>query len=136
MIFPKIVSTFILTSSLFLQACSVGIALNGKKDPDLTVIKKDTDREEVEFQLGSPKEVLSQGADTIAIYEYELGNEASAGRAVAHGAMDILTLGIWEVIGTPVELSTGSKFEIQITYDQHNKIKSLKRRTLTSSHES
>jgi hypothetical protein len=32
-----------------------------------------------------------------------LRRQGSAGRAVVHGAADIFTLGLWEVVGTPIE---------------------------------
>jgi hypothetical protein len=53
----------------------------------------------------------SQGRRTD-IYEYELGNEPSAGRAVAHGVLDLLTRGLWEVVGTPVEAIQGKKSKL------------------------
>ena len=59
--------------------------------------------------------------------KYEVDNESSAGRAVAHGAMAILTLGIWEVVGTPVELATGDHHKLMVFYDQNNKVKLMKK---------
>lgn len=115
-------------SCLSLNTCSVGMALSGKKDPDLSVIRKGADRSEVELQLGSPiKTSLREDGTTTSIYEYEVGNEPSPGRAVAHGAMDFLTLGLWEVVGTPVEVINGNKYQITINYDnQEHVIKSGK----------
>jgi hypothetical protein len=46
----------------------------------------------------------------------------SAGRAIAHGAMDVLTFGIWEVVGTPIEGFKGSKKRVQIIYGPDNKV--------------
>ena len=56
----------------------------------------------------------------MEIYEYEIGNEPSAGRAIGHGVMDVLTLGIWEVVGTPVEGFQGEKKRLMLTYDEHD----------------
>ena len=56
------------------------------------------------------------GNKQIEIYEIEIGNEPSAGRAIAHGTMDILTLGLWEVIGTPIEATTGEKSYLTVEY--------------------
>ncbi len=119
----NIINSCIILSTIILSACSVGMALNGKKDPDLSVIKKGADRSEVELQLGSPiKTLVKDDGTATAIYEYEVGNEPSAGRAVAHGAMDFITLGLWEVIGTPVELANGKKYQISINYDKHERV--------------
>ena len=111
-----------------LNACSVGMALNGEKDPDLSVVKKGASRTEVEFQLGQPVE--TQAADpgkTKAKYQYSLGTEPSAGRAIAHGAMDVLTLGLWEVVGTPVEAINGNNYELWITYNDIDEIEHIGR---------
>ena len=50
-------SSLAILSALLLSACSVGMALNGQKDPDLTVVKKDVHRTDVEMQLGAPMQV-------------------------------------------------------------------------------
>jgi hypothetical protein len=58
-------------------------------------------------------------------YEYEIGNEPSAGRAVAHGVLDVLTLGIWEIVGTPVEAIQGKKNQLTIYYDSNNRVMAI-----------
>ena len=40
--------------------------------------------------------------------------------------MDLLTLGIWEVVGTPIEGFAGKTLTLQIEYDEEDKIKSVK----------
>lgn len=95
-----------------LAGCSVGMALSGENDPDLSVLRVGTSRGEVEMQLGRPAaEILADDGLTYATYAYSLGNQPSAGRAVAHGVMDVLTLGLWEVVGTPVEAAAGKENE-------------------------
>ncbi|UKL13230.1 hypothetical protein [Dissulfurimicrobium hydrothermale] len=52
---------------------------------------------------------------------YSVG--AKAGRAVFHGAADVLTCGIWEVIGTPTEgIFNGDEMAFDVTYDQNDRI--------------
>ena|ERR1700722_18359300 len=117
-----------LLSTLSLTACSVGMALDGQKDPDVSVIRKDVHRTDIEVQLGSPIKVDTHSDGyTTAIYEYEIGKEPSAGRAVAHGVMDVLTLGLWEVVGTPVERLKGDKITMVITYDTEGRVDSASR---------
>ena len=43
----------------------------------------------------------------------------STGRAVMHGLLDVATLGIWEVAGTPIEGHYDKKkyYAIRVTYD-------------------
>ena len=56
----------------------------------------------------------------IDTYLLVKGNESSAGRAIGHGVMDVLTLGLWEVIGTPIEAVAGTEKHDRfvIYYDQ------------------
>jgi hypothetical protein len=110
-----------------LSGCSLGMALSGSENPDLGAIKAGSSRGEIEMHLGSPKSSLAlvDGRRT-EIYEYEIGNEPSAGRAIGHGAMDVLTFGLWEVVGTPIEGVQGERFQATITYDRDDKVVDIK----------
>ena len=108
------------STGFMLQGCSVGMAMSGKKQPELGAIRVGATRGEMELQLGPPIEVREENGHRVDIYEYEIGNEPSAGRAIGHGVMDILTLGIWEVVGTPVEGFQGEKKRLMLTYDEHD----------------
>ena len=116
----------VIISLLCLCGCSVGMALSGKKEPNIGAIKVGSTRGEVEMHLGHPttSTTLEDGT-RVDIYEYELGNEPSAGRAIGHGVMDVLTLGLWEVVGTPIEGVQGEKRQLNITYDSSDHIKSI-----------
>jgi len=108
------------------SGCSVGMAMSGKKQPDLTVVKTDANRQDIELQLGPPVQTSSNDLGGVtAIYDYEVGNEPSAGRAIGHGLADVLTLGAWELVGTPVEAVQGDKYRLTIVYDKDNKAKTI-----------
>jgi len=95
------------------------MALSGKKDPDLRALRVGCTRGEVEMQLGKPSQTdFADDGSRTDVYEYEIGNEPSAGRAVAHGIADVLTLGLWEIAGTPIEGVQGDKHKLAVTYDQ------------------
>lgn len=108
---------------LALAGCSVGMAMSGKKDPNLGAFRVGSTRGEVELQLGSPMSTTSTvEGRRVDLYEYEIGNEPSGGRAIAHGVMDVLTLGLWEIIGTPIEGFQGTKHRLTITYDNEDRV--------------
>ena len=117
----------ILLALCLLQGCSVFMAASGDKEPDLGAFEVGSTRGQVEQQLGSPvsSTTLSNG-DREDTYEYVLGNEPSPGRAFAHGAADVLTLGLWEVVGTPIEATTGDTRQVRIVYDSNNLVKAIK----------
>ena len=59
LIFVSILSLFLL------QACSVGMPLSGKEDPDLSVMAKGKKRNEAELHLGKPKGTKEMENDKI-----------------------------------------------------------------------
>lgn len=115
--------SILMLSALPLTACSVAMSLQGDKDPNMNNVKQGAKRTDIDIQLGAPSstERLPNG-QTRAIYDYEVGQEASTGRAVVHGVMDVLTLGIWEVVGTPIEALKGDKMRLQVIYDAQDNV--------------
>lgn len=115
-----------ISSLILLSGCSVGMAMSGKQDPNLGAFRVGSTRGEVELQLGSPitSTTLPDGK-RMDMYEYELGNAPSAGRAIGHGVMDILTLGLWEVVGTPIEGFQGEKRRLAIVYDKNDRVEGI-----------
>jgi len=101
--------------------CSVGMAMSGKEGPNLGLVRVGASRGEIELTLGPPIKTISEkdGA-RIDVYAYEIGNEPSAGRAAGHAVMDLLTLGLWEIVGTPVEAIQGDKHKLSVTYDEND----------------
>lgn len=109
----------VLFISFMISSCSVGMAMSGKKEPNLGMVKQGASRGEIELTLGSPnKTVTLEDGRRMDVYEYEIGNEKSTGRAAAHAVMDLLTFGLWEIIGTPMEAIQGDKRILNITYNK------------------
>ncbi|MGQ0794189.1 MAG: hypothetical protein ACT4NX_08940 [Deltaproteobacteria bacterium] len=111
--------------AFMLGSCSVGMALHGTPDTDLSVLKTGEDRGVVRANLGSPESV-STNADTFIACR---GKEGSVGRAIGHGILDFLTVGLWEVVGTPVEAisdASGDCRRIVVEYDANNKITAIR----------
>ena len=100
------------------SGCSFGMALSGDEGPDLAACRIDADQTTIEEQLGPPVTVrtLPDGGQTC-VYEYEIGNEPSPGRAAMHGTLDVVTFGLWELVGTPMEAMRGQKYQMTVVYD-------------------
>jgi hypothetical protein len=120
------VKALILAGIILLSSgCSVFMAA---KQPD----KKNVDL----FKIGTPRSMLLAefGMPTVAelrdgkkyeIYKFIQGYSAGAkaGRAVFHGAADVLTFGLWEVIGTPVEGTfSGDEMAYEVRYDDESRV--------------
>ncbi|HJT20784.1 MAG TPA: FlgO family outer membrane protein [Nitrospira sp.] len=99
------------------------MALNGHKDPNLSSFHVGSTKEEVEFQLGPPKEThpTDYGARTD-FYEYEVNNEPSGARAVMYLIYDIFTFGISEIVFTAAELMTGENKRLPIYYGADGRV--------------
>ncbi len=115
---------------LLLQSCSVGMALSGNKQQDISTFYVGADRLFVHGRTGFPdSSIQDKDGKWIDTYLIISGDEPSAGRALGHGALDVITLGLWEVIGTPIELAVGSEDHdrFEIFYDENDKIERLER---------
>lgn len=118
---------------VLLQGCSVGMALSGDENPDLGAVRVGATRGEVEMHLGSPVQSATlAGGRRADTYEYEIGDEPSAGRAIGHGVMDVLTLGLWEIVGTPIEGVQGERYRATLTYGENDTVEDIKTRKVAS----
>ena len=114
---------------LLLSGCSVGMALSGKEEMNTSILYPGVPRQAVISRLGEP---LSSNIDEeghyIDAYNLVRGNEPSSTRAVVHGTLDVFTLGLWELMATPIEVVEGieTKSEIVIYYDSEERIKRIR----------
>ena len=113
--------------AILVAGCSVGMALYGHYEPDLRNIQVGKDRKEVESYLGKPVKTKSKDDRTIAVYQYQVGNEPAPARAGMHAILDVGTLGLWEFIGTPIELVKGSKRRLTVIYGPDDKALEIKK---------
>lgn len=74
-------------------------------------------------EFGLPIASEERDGSKYEIFKFVQGYSAGAkaGRAVFHGAADVLTLGVWEVIGTPTEgVFDGNDMVYQVRYNDDN----------------
>ena len=107
------------------NGCSVMMAMHGKEDANLGVLSIGQDRAIILANLGQPEKTVISGGTTVDVFKLQKGNEPSAGRALGHGALDLLTFGAWEVVGTPVEAMQGKTYTLTIEYDENQKVKKV-----------
>jgi len=107
--------------------CSVGMALHGHREPDLRNVQVGKSRSDVESYMGKPEKTKQEGLNTIAVYKYEVGNEPAPARAGMHAILDVATLGLWEFIGTPIELVKGRTRRLTVIYGPDNRALEIKK---------
>ncbi len=90
---------FVLILCLLLPACSVGMAASGHKKQDTSILFPGSNRAVIMSKLGPP-ETSKKNEDGTRTDSYLIkeGNEKSSGRAWAFAGLDLLTLGLWEVV--------------------------------------
>ena len=116
------ISVFVLSICLF-SSCSVIMAAK----------KEGTSIEKVQASR-SRGQILAHGATIISsdrsptgelveVYQFKKEN-GSAARAFMHGVLDVSTLGVWEVIGTPVEvcMTDNTFYAIKVFYDAQDNV--------------
>ncbi len=104
------------------SGCAVGMALSGRKDPEVGGLAVGQDRAIAIATIGPPHKTYGTTGKRIDVFKLKRGDEPSAGRAIAHGVMDVLTFCLWEVVGTPIEAVQGEAFYLTIQYDSEDKI--------------
>lgn len=118
---------FQLLFLFFICGCSVVMASSGKKGDDISQIKQDITKKQVEAILGkSKKAVINDYGEQVNLYEYDFDNKKSVGRASFYAFMNLITIGAWELVGTPMEYYSSKKGYLQVTYDKENKVVDVK----------
>jgi outer membrane protein assembly factor BamE (lipoprotein component of BamABCDE complex) len=127
-----LVITFCMAGLLLgaLSGCSVYKAVNQPEKKNLSVLSSGTPRMQVIAELGAPTWSEERNGEKVDLFTFKQGYSkgAKTGRALFHGAADVLTIGMWEVVGTPIEtVADGTDMKVEITYDSEEKVKNVNR---------
>ncbi len=119
------VAVIVVISGLYVSGCSVFMAAKQPDAKDIGLFKVGTPRNMLLAEFGLPTVSEERDGKKYEIFTFTQGYSAAAkaGRAVFHGAADVLTLGIWEVIGTPVEGTfDGTEMAYEVRYDENDRV--------------
>ena len=115
-------------SLLFIAGCSVVMAAKQPSRKDFSVLSKGVDRSRVVAELGAPLATEVKDGKRTDVFNVRQGYSTGAktGRAIFHGVADVFTLGLWEVVGTPVETgASGTDVKVTVNYDSRDKVESI-----------
>ena len=119
----------LLILSQTLTACSVFMAATQPDAKNASLFMRGTDRSQLLAEFGKPQssEIGDDGKKhEIFVFTqgYSTGNKV--GRAIFHGAADVFTLGLWEILATPIESHfDGNKKAFEVIYDTNGKIEEI-----------
>lgn len=115
----KILLCLGLSMFLLLQGCSAMMALSGSQNPDFKVITKGSSKAAIESQ--PIKAIFTEpqkNGNTVVKYQYTVGKEPSAGRAIVYVLLDGLTLFISELFTMPAEKAhAGTEKTVMVEYN-------------------
>lgn len=120
---------FLLLCGLVLaQGCSAIMAGKKQTRKDMSVIRIGGDRDDIVQVLGAPY-MTQRNEDGSCKDVYKLVENAGTKGTktlaiVGHTTMDVATLGLWEIVGTPLEIATQEHATTFILYyGPDNKLK-------------
>ena len=119
---------FSIAVALMASGCSAYMAASRDPGKDISVLRIGAVRAQVVGSLGRP--VISDTVDgrKIDVFSFQDGYKGSsnAGRAIFHVGADIVTGGLWEIVGTPTEaLLQGQSKVIKVKYDAEEKVNEI-----------
>jgi hypothetical protein len=120
-----LIFTFLAISINFLSGCSVFMAAKQPDAKNLDLMRVGTPRAMLVSEFGMPATSETRKGKKYEIFKFVNGYSAGAkaGRAVFHGAADVVTLGLWEVVGTPTEgVFSGDEMAFQVRYDKDERV--------------
>lgn len=108
--------------------CAAYKASQQPSKKNLGVLAPGTPRSHVIAELGAPLWSEDRDGARVDLFAFKQGyrKTTKAGRALVHGAADVATGGLWEVVGIPAEtLADGADVKVEVTYDDRRAVKTV-----------
>lgn len=118
----------ILSIAAVLSSCAVVKAVDQPDKKDLRVLNQGTERSRVIAELGRPVDSRMKNGHREDIFTFVQGYSKANKtlRALGHGVADVYTLGLWEVIGTPIEgVNNGKKMQVVVSYNNKDRVSNV-----------
>lgn len=117
---------WILSSAILclMTACSPVMAAKQDDYINVEAVKPGVHKRIVLSTFGSPMQNYTNAkGEKCDIFKFRQGYKkgTKVGRAILHGTADFLTLGLWEIVGTPVEAGlSGDDVSYEVCYDAND----------------
>lgn len=107
------IAMMLLVVLMMSSGCSVFMAASRSTKTDISCLRPGENRLAIINSLGPPDtSVKMESGGSHDYYKIALNAQSKGGKTasvIGHVAMDVLTLGLWEIIGTPLELAVQDK---------------------------
>jgi hypothetical protein len=113
---------------LLVEGCSAFMASKKETAKDLSVLRVGGNRDDIVAVLGAPYQTQrfedGQVKDTYKLVEGAPTKEWKTVEVVGNGVLSVGTLGLWEIIGTPMQIASQQQATLFILYyGKDNKLK-------------
>ncbi len=118
-ILPKLLLALLAIS---ISGCSVFMAAKQPVKKDISLFEVGVPRTALIAEYGAPIISEYKNDKKFEIFKFVQGYSTGAkvGRAVFHGAADVVTLGLWELVGIPTEITfSGDEMAYLVKYDEN-----------------
>jgi len=132
---PRLLNLSLALLYLLCAAASASVsgcaAIKASRQPDkkdVAVLHQGVPRTHVIAELGKPEWTRERDGVITDVFSFRQGYSKGikASRALAHGAADVVTGGLWEVVGIPAEtLADGTQVQVVVTYDDVENVKAV-----------
>jgi hypothetical protein len=105
--------------------CSPVLASKQPSRRDVDLLSPGVPRNLLLAELGQPVATETKDGRRVEVFSFVQGYRkgVKVARTIGHGAADVMTLGLWEVVGTPTEATlTGHRVAYEGTYDASDRI--------------
>jgi hypothetical protein len=118
--------------------CSPVLASRQPSRRDVGLLSPGVPRNMLLAELGQPVATETKDGRRVEVFSFVQGYRkgVKVARTIGHGAADVMTLGLWEVVGTPTEATlNGHRVAHEVTYDTSvriDRVVLLKQQALTT----
>ena len=110
------------------SGCSPVLAARQPSRKDVDILSPGMPRNLVLAELGTPIATDTKNGKRVEVFSFVQGYRKGVrvGRTIGHGAADVMTLGLWEIVGTPTEATlNGHRIAYEVTYDTSDRIEQV-----------
>lgn len=112
-----------LACCAFLSGCSIYMAASQPQAKKISLFKIGTPKSLILAEFGTPQAKITRKGKEYEIYAFETGSHTGvkAAKVGVYTAANILTLGLFEVVGTPLETLIRSKdMAYEVSFDKND----------------